>query len=523
MKCNHRYRLKSAVCLYLVSWSTFVYLSVVPNTTPPVSANYVVLFVLFLIPAVTVLKLNVPKWLLSLFLLSTTSVTMLATIGPNQAGLYGYDPYTYSLEAYRLFQSGSMEIIAARGHWIAFPALVSIAVETLDLSVIRLGKYLPIVVSTVPVFLFLGLSNVIDDSSAFLVALGVASTRTLLLFEVKFIEEPFALILLFSSILAIFTVANRNRQSILVFLLVFTLGLMHHYIAAVCVLILIVWALIPILPLPARFNPMRTNFSPAITHGFVAAILLIIVFMYIYGPFTRFFILNFVVDIGPSTPSITEPSTVTGLRTYLSLSSLAVYFILASITAGGVLSRKNISDWELSWAVLSGLFAIAYLGAILGGEKVPLSGSRFLVILIPFLLSISIVFVTEKKFSVPKAKTVAVVLVVGLVITQLAAIEPYRINTNPSQMVYPEAHYTSSEYATADWMIEYGGGQQIVDEQPHLWAARGYSNQSTLAASSVCRGYSVEREEYLGIDQWSRPPDQSVIYSGGGITIGNCG
>ncbi|MFC6722997.1 hypothetical protein ACFQE1_01040 [Halobium palmae] len=513
--------LKVGLSLYLISLSLFAYLSLIPDTNIPVEWNYLSLFMLFFIPVLLSLKFNLPKWMLSGFVLITVSVTMLAAIGPNEAGFYGYDP-TQSLESYRLFRDGWGLGMIVGGHWPGFPAFVSVVVEIVGLDVESVGKYLPLVASTVPLFLFIALSRTIGNMPAFFAGMGTASTRTLLMFEVKFIEEPFALVLLFFSIAVIFILSDHLSQSSLIFWGMFSLGLMHHYMAAVGVVIFVIWAVIPQLPLPDRFETLSTNNLPSIAHGLIPAIVLAIVFLYPYAMFSRFVILELLFEIATSPPRAVEGGTSDALRQAISRARYAVYALMSALIVWAVLSRTKLADWEQSWAVLAGIFSIGFLGSVIGGETVPLAGGRFLIIMIPLLISVSVTVVVLNRVSIPRSRVVIVILVLGLITTQLAAIEPYRIDTNPSQMIHPEAHYTSSEYSTTNWMTEYGRGQLIIDEQPHLWEIGYNGDSSGPSGLSYCQGYSVERDNYLGIDQWARPPNQEVIYSAGGISIGRC-
>jgi|AntRauMinimDraft_3_1070383.scaffolds.fasta_scaffold00833_1 hypothetical protein len=516
-----RKNLKIWIVLYFIAFTAFASLSLLPNTAIPGELNYVALLALFVLPVLIALKYNLPKWVLSIFVIATPLIVMLAVIGPNEAGFYGYDPNIHTREAFRLFQEGWDSIASWLGHWPALPAMVSLTVELFALDMQSVGKYLPLVVAAVPFFLFLGLARVIDDTAAFFVGMGAASARTLLMFQVKFIEEPFAMVLLFYSIAAIFVVADRRKQTILVVIAMVSLTLMHHYIAAVGAVVFFFWGIIAQLSLPWRFRTFSTRYVPLPIYVIVAVVAMTFIFMYPYDSFTGFVFGNLISGIESASPA-GGSSGLSGFAQYLISASFVVYFVMSIITAAGVLSKDKIADWELSWAVLSGIFAVGFIGTTIAGKIIPLSAGRFLGILIPLLVSITVTMLVLKRVSIPRERIVAMILVLALIITQLAAVPIYRIDTNPSQMVHPEAHYTSSEYATTDWIKEHGEGQLIVDEQPHLWHANNYRNVTTHAESSDCAGYSVERDNYLGIDQWTRPPDHSVLYSAEGITISQC-
>ncbi|WP_148415063.1 hypothetical protein [Haloferax sp. KTX1] len=506
---------------YFFLFAAFSFLSIVPNTSVYVEVNYATLLAIFAFPIFIALKFDVPKWILSIFVFATPFITMLAIVGPHEAGFYGYDPNNHTMVAYELFQSGWDEITTWLGHWPGLPALMSVIVEVTGLDVETAGKYLPLVVATVPLFLFRGLSRVVDDDAAFLAGMGVASSQKLLMFQVKFIEEPFAMVMLFFSIAAVFVVSNRRKQVIVVIPAMVVIGFIHHYIAAVGALIFLLWAIINHLPLPSRFDTIPTGYTPTILYGIIATLVLVSVFLFAYESFTRFVTINVISGAEPPslTGSLAQPSS---LRRLLVRSSLVVYLLMSTITAAGVLSKGKTADWELAWAVPSGIFAIGFIGTTVAGKIVPLSAGRFLGFMILFLVPVTVVMIVNKRVTVPQPKTVAAVLVMTLIITQLSLVPAYRIDTNPSQMVYPEAHYTSSEYATVDWMKMYGEETVVVDQHPRFWTANQYDNVDRLSGAPNCTSYSVHRSDYLGVDEWDRPAKDDIIYSAGNITLGSC-
>ncbi|WP_226043419.1 hypothetical protein [Natrinema sp. DC36] len=510
------------IASYFVAFSGFASLSLLPNTPFPIGLNYATLLLVYFIPVIIALRFDAPRWILSIFVFATPFVTMLAIVGPNEAGFYGYDPNNHTMVAYELFHRGWDEITSWLGHWPAFHASVSVVVEVTGLDVETAGKYLPLVVATVPLFLFLGLVRVIDDSAAFLAAMGAASSQKLLMFQVKFIEEPFAMVILFFSIAAVFVVSDPRKQAIVVVPAMSIIGLIHHYIAFVGAMIFLLWAIVRYLPLPSRFDTISTRYVPTALYGIIAAAVLMFVFLFPYELFARFIAVNLIAGAEPPSPtgSAAQPSSVTQLLVW---SSFVVYFVMSIITAAGVLSKGKTADWELAWAILSGIFAVGFLGTTIVGKIVPLSAGRYLGFMILLLAPVTVVMLVRKRVTVPRPKTVAAILITALIVTQLALVPAYRIDTNPSQMVYPEAHYTSSEYATADWVKMHGQGQLVVDEHPRFWsAASHYNNVSRLSGTPNCKAYSVHRSDYLGIDQWIRPAGHDVFYSAGGITIGRC-
>ncbi|QCJ45971.1 hypothetical protein [Haloprofundus sp. MHR1] len=515
-------RCKLWISVYFFAFAAFAFLSIVPNTSIPVEANYAALLTVFMLPVLIALKFDVPLWVLSIFVFATPFITMLAVVGPNEAGFYGYDPNNHTMVAYELFQSGWGEVTSWLGHWPAFPAAVSVVVEVTGLDVETAGKYLPLIVATVPLFLFRGLARVVDDSAAFLAAIGAASSQKLLTFQVKFIEEPLAMVLLFFSIAAVFVVSNPRKQAIVVVPAMSIIGLVHHYIAVVGAVIFLLWSAVRNLSLSSRFDTIHTRFVPTAVYGIIATVVLAFVFLFPYESFSRFVTVKLITGFDP--PSLTGSAAQPAFeRKLLVWSSFVVYFAMSTITAAGVLSKGKTADWEFAWAVLSGIFAVGFLGTTVAGKIVPLSAGRYLGFMILLLTPVTVVMLVNKRVTVPRPKTVAVVLVTALVITQLALVPAYVIDTNPSQMVYLEAHYTSSEYAAADWMKIHGQGQLIADEHPRFWTfSNKYDNVSRLSDAPTCKSYSVQRSNYLGIDQWVRPAGHNVFYSAGGITIGSC-
>lgn len=507
---------------YFVAISGFALLSLLPNTPVPTNLNYAMLLFIYIMPVIIVLKFDVPRWVLSIFVFATPFITMLAVVGPNETGFYGYDPNNHTMMAYELFQRGLDEIISWLGHWPAFYALVSVVVEVTGLHVEIAGKYLPLIVASVPLFLFHGLARAVDDSAAFLAAMGAASSQKLLMFQVKFIEEPFAMVILFFSVAAVFIISDLRKQAIAVIPAVSILVLIHHYIAAVGALIFSLWSIARYLPLPSRFDTISTRYVPAPIYGLITGVMLAFVFLFPYESFSLFIVSSLIT--GFESPSLTGSAFQPDLeRKLLVWSSFVVYFAMSVITAVGVLSKGKTADWEFAWAALSGIFAVGFLVTTIAGKIVPLSAGRYLGFMILLLASVTVVMLVNKRVAVPRPETVATILIIALIVTQLALVPAYRIDTNPSQMVYPEAHYTSSEYATANWMKTHGQGQLVADEHPRFWSFTSqYDNVSRLSGAPSCKAYSVHRTDYLGIDQWIRPAGHEVYYSAGNITIGSC-
>ncbi|QIB75516.1 hypothetical protein G3I44_15155 [Halogeometricum borinquense] len=522
---------KLSIIVYLFNLMAFSYLSLFPNTATPTMANYLTMFGLFVIPIILSRIWCLPKWILASFLVLTPAAVILAVIGPNEAGFYGYDPYVHTLNTYKNFLRGWGAFPYWLGELPALHALTSLLIELLESNIHVVGKYIPLLVSSTPLFIFLGLSRAIDEQSAFLIAMGSASSRKLLMFQSKYIEESLAVSLLFLSIFAMFLSVRVRREKIILFPTLFVLSVTHHYTAAVATIILLLWSVVPDIPLSklsSRFETVRTDYSIQSSYGIFLVLIFGFIYVFPYLSFTKWMVHGLATGFpNPPDPFASKPPsffTLTGIHPsyYLLKLSFIIYLILSLIIIWGVQAETKLRDWQLSWGAIAGIFAISYIGTLVLGKFTPLSAGRFLWVMFPFLLGSSISIISLEQVSIPSREISTIVLVVLLVGTQFAAFHPHHIDTNPSTMVYGESHYTSSEFATADWMKKYGKNQRVVDEQPRLWKSSYYTNATHRADSKSCVGYAVEREIHVGIDPWDRPPSQNVIYSGGNISLGKC-
>ncbi|QSW98230.1 hypothetical protein [Haloterrigena alkaliphila] len=195
--------------------------------------------------------------------------------------------------------------------------------------------------------------------------------------------------------------------------------------------------------------------------------------------------------------------------------------ILCIIVAGGFLSEKFLLDWQQAWAVLAGLLGASYFFTLIGGKVIPLDPIRLFTPLLPVILTAAIAVLYFRQIKVPQEQTIAIILVVLLIATQIAAIPPQLVKNDQTDMVYGESHYTPSEFAIGNWVTTYGE-EEVIAEQPLLWHASDYSSIVERGVTNECRGYSIEREHYAGTKQWIRPPEQEVIYNSGGISVGGC-
>jgi hypothetical protein len=531
---NRTTNYKIWIVSYFVTFSAFSLLSLLPNTSVPIELNYITLLSIFAIPLIIALKYDPPKGVLSIFLFMTPFVVMLAVIAPNEAGFYGFDPYNHNLPAYFRFREGYDSLILWLGNWPGFPAFVSVFVEILGPDVWTTGKYAPLVATAVPTLLFVGLCRHVERMYAFFVGIGVASGQTLLMFEARFVEEPLGLALLLAIILVIFVTPRGKHRSLMLLPILFTTATVHHYSAGVAVFVLFTWALVPHFPferIHSHLRPIKTKSIPDSRQSLLLAIAVTTMFAFPYVLIINRIIRRLLTGFNPKN-SPTAPSeggnsllTIAGAtppQLLLKL-SFGIYLLLCIITAVGILSRKPAEDWQVSWAVIAAVFTVSFVVTTAVGRLVPLSAGRFLGVMVPFLLAVSISLIERRNISLPHPRKIVAVIVVVFIVTQLAQIPAYRIDTNPSQMVYPEGHYTASEFQTVDWFVDHGAEQRINDRKHELWRTDSYQNASQrLRENASCTGFLVSREDYLGAEEWGPPTNNTKVFDAGNISLMHC-
>lgn len=502
----------------------------------PSPVGYLMLFGLFLIPLVGDRITRNGENYHIIYLLVTTSYSMLVVIDPVEIGLYGYDPYSYTLTSYQtLFESHSVtHFVDVSSSWPAYYHLLASLDLVTAIDLLMIGKYSPLLIAFIPTFLYLTLCRFTSTKIAFLTGMGFASTRTLLAFESKFIDEFPAIFLLFALILvfsvdekAKYSKIGQKRKYIIGCILMIAIVLTHHAAALLAISFVFVWTvivrLINVERLPSRIQPIDDQWSPPLTLTIIGVIGFIGIWIYAAPNFTRIVsvsLLDSVVHVsggevsGPST----EPSQP--IRSLISTSAMGVFAILACINAYGVLSKKRLSSWAYVWIIYAGMIGCIYSVFLIVGRFVALDPIRFLIVLIPTILAPALAIIGAKIDSTAPQymKGVSVLIVLSLIITQLAAIPPHVVFSDPSQTEFGEGHYTPAQFSASSWVAEYEEDRGVLAYEHGLWIAKGTENVSNSFVWQCTNQLRVWRAE--GFRNY--PAREDVLYSAGNIAISKC-
>lgn len=501
---------------------------------PEVSPHYWIGFAfvasLYLFPINRIAHDDPPDWYIALVLITTPAFTMLIVIDPVEMGLYGHDPYITTIPETRRMLSGldpNTFVSRGRNSWPLFYGLASIL--TLFAPLGNVAKYSPLLTAVLPLLLFIGLRRRIGAQTAGVTALSFASTRTLMMFETKFVDETLAVTLLGLAVATLLW--DRNwRHSVIAFIAIFGVGLTHHVISVMLMLVLISWWSLPVvlgfreLPIPQRLQPVPnsdggrpTGFFTALG-GFAAAM----VFLYWGDEFLRYTLGS--VLISASTGSTREVAGVASnapkSRAILSSAALIVLIVFALIIAYGFVSHTRYPEWLLGWSAAAGVIATIYAIFLFYGSLVPLAPIRLLIVLMILVQGAGFAIAFTEGIQVFDEHVVALVLVFlasGVVVTQLAAIPPHVLYSNPGETSLTEGHYTPQQWKASEFVSGYGS-HEVAALEHGLWGANDVTTVRLTKGENQCDYIQVWRRE-----AHIRPPStQNLIYSAGDIRLSLC-
>ena len=504
----------------------------------PAVTGYVLLGFLYLVPVAIVLRCDLTDRSMALFLVVVPWLSLLIVIDPVEMGLFGHDPYSYTLPSYEYFRSGaSLSAFAERAEaWPLFYSLTALLQEVTGTSTATVAKYVPLIVVTIPFVFFVGLRRYVDSEIAFLAAITVAATRSYVQFQAKFVDETIAVVLFFS-LIAVLALTGRDwRRSALVVLVVVALSLSHHATSAVGLLFIGCWALAGRIErlsvLPRRFRSVSEPSAVRLQQVVIVGMLIVGMFSFL-APMFAGRLVGIAVAALSGTVVTTAPVsdgssaglfTLSGLSLRQVLSRLALVFLalFALIDAAGVVSRYRVRQWEFGWITFAGIMSVIYLGTIVGGRLVPLDPIRLLVFLVPALIAPALVVVVRSGTSdrLPFASvlryTVAGVLVCAFIVTQIAAIPPHVLYSDPAVTTLGEGHATPAQFAASSWANDHTDAP-IFGSEPAVWRAR--DNEFRAASKEDCRDGLLAWRREGGI---TKPPRASAVYDGGKVALFTC-
>jgi len=481
---NYDDRLYIILYLSLLCFSSFVFLRPASSS---ILVGYILLFAIYIVPFVYSFNRRVDERIFFTFLLLVPVFTFLIVIDPVEAGLFGHDPYTFTLPAHNLMlQSPKVsEFLKTTDSWPGFYYITSFIQNVTGLSVITMGKYIPLIAASLPILLYTGVRNVMSLRDALRVSIAFSSTRTLLLFETKFVDEPAALVSFF--VLLFFTnkllttenmTISQLRVKLVIILISISIVLTHHAIGLMLILFLIssrvVLRITSIRNIPERFKLGSESWSFPISFGVIAVVSFILTFVYGATNLTIKLVPSFIASVSAgSGGEVAGPSTGGSFRNVIASSATVVIGLLCLICAYGFLSKSKIKPWATTWITFGGIIGLLYIISLLLGTFISLDPIRFLIILTPVLLA-SATYVMR---GLPLSDTTVngsifiQILLVLFIITQISAIGPGILYSDTTETTLGEGHYTPAQFEASSWVAEYGGGR-IIGYEEGLWKSR---------------------------------------------------
>jgi hypothetical protein len=537
-----------AVALYLGLYLLTTVIVFRAGSFVPKSTGYVLLVSLFVIPLGLSERGHLtPAWEV-FFLFATPLLPMLIVIDPFEAGLFGYDAYSFTIPALDYLRNGASigSFVNADGDWPAFYAVVLAFQQLAGVDTGFLSKYFPLFVVVIPFIVYAGVELLATRRIAFYTGMAVASTRTLVLFEIKFVDETIAILLFFTAIVYL-ALSTRERQAVVGLSVVITaLALTHHATSAFFSILLACTlgaSLVKQVPLPGllarRLYPQRGRpIDVGITGTIVVAFGIGAVFLFLAPQVTTELVntAHGALFEGQQTAAPAQSGSGGGIfsvsgvppRQLVSRAAILVFALMAGVTAFGVLTRYDAAYWEVGWVGAAGIFAILYFASLVGGRVVPLDPIRILLFLVatitpPTLSVISRVglpprlsqLVSERPVFTVFRGLVAVLVVSTLILTQVAAFTPHVLYTNPDETVIGEGHHTSAQFGASQWTERHYSGA-VLGAERSLWVAHDNNYRNPTHGKGACKSLLTVWRPETGD---TRPADVSVVFDSTGISL----
>ena len=502
---------------------------------------YFLLIAFFIVGIAT--GLNSSEFLKLLIIFSAASLPFLIVLDPVELGLYGHDPYTFTFPAaWEYLQDPNIpSLMNEQQAWPTLYMLYDALLSITDINPILVGKYLPIITLSIPLFLYTAAVRITNSNVGFLLGMSAAGNRGLFLFEVKFVEEIIAVVYVYL-ILYLLLKYNKSKKQFLVFNIISIPLWISHLSSALFINFLI--GCVYFVPQITQHLPGRLRTSPNDSNylvPFVVSLIGLLTVIFFYSPtFTAQMIISLIS---------TQPNPNSTLKTVSSISIFSGLFYNALL--GGIslyilskyVSNYEFSSWQISLSVYSSFMLIAYfcIKFIVGSEMVPLDSSRINLFLTPILLLVAYTILADRRGSknfesmlftavlllfllqvsiLSKSgfnnnlEEIALITVFLIIIalstyliesdnslnyiiiiisilcitTQIFAIPPHVLFTDPSTTSVDEGHYTPSQFETSEWVAKYSE-KTVFGYEPGLWVHHGNSFRYITDGSPTCPNY----------------------------------
>ncbi|MFK5603920.1 hypothetical protein [Haloferax volcanii] len=511
---------------YFLSWAVTAAVGFGIVSQPSLLTGYGLLMMVFLIPIIAILFLpSVSLQMRFITLFCSPLLAILLVLDPVEIGLYGHDPYMFSMVDLNELQSGNLGNMLESLAWPGMYSLALVVDHTTAAKTLTVAKYLPLLSSTIPLIYYIGIRRLTDEPIAFVSAMAFASLRSIYIFESKFVDEFLAIILFISILTVIFTIQNAKRKGVLLVLMILTISITHHATAIFLLLLLILWILTPHLLsrsfVPERFQPCKINSRHQT--GIYAIIGILTVWLLLTGnPEYSGYLISLVQEAVTTGETARQSggfaAPTPNIVALIARGAVIPIGIFCFLVAYRVISAERLSGRELGWSIFAGVVGIIYGISLVGGDIIPLYSGRMLIYWAPALI---IVALPGVKYLFPQRETLKKVLLLCLlfsfVATQVTAIRPHAMYSDKSTTSMYEGHYTPAQFEASDWTSEYVTDNFIIGEERGLWNQSGTPFKYPYWSPDKCDVYvwRIESGESL-------PRNRSIVYSAGDIQLHTC-
>jgi len=545
-------RTKLAISAYALIYAATALVAFRFSDIVPLTTVYVLLSALFVIPIWLAVSGRVGPWLGAALLVATPLLPALIVVDPLEVGFYGYDPYGTLRDAIEFQSLGPLRLAQERFAWPGFYALLWVVTSVVGLPLETVGKFLPLIAVVTPLFLFLFARRLISTKTAFVAAIGFAALHTIYTFQVKFVDETPAFVMIFALILVLIIRENvRSKSAVSYLALAMAIGavLTHHYVGALVGLWLVLWDLNRTeLTVPSRFRDIEFPISRLTS---ITALVFLVMFLVVAPQF-----LGFVASVADLSPSVknegsegrttlgpgdggsagqatsptqdgSEVSGSTGadrstsverygeLRFWkLVLANVLLMAFFGLVVLGYRYWTIEFESALLTGGMFAGILAVGYGYSVAFGPVIPLDPSRYLVYFVALILALAGYILNRSKIT-----TLAFPSIVALfVVIQLAILPPALIYTDQEETILGEDHASPSQFSAGEWVNEFDGASVVGWEGGH-WTYNGIRQLTFSEAGGDCSPIRVARSDALG-----RPyrTTDAVFYDNGRMQLFMC-
>lgn len=509
------------VCAYLILYSLISILAFRYTSIVSYSGMLYLVLSLHVFPILLVNLYNTSIYLHLLVLVSAPLLLVLIVIDPQEVGLYGYDPYMYTLPSAAQFLNAPTlsDFVNSTNSLPAFYSLYHVFQNILGIGSIPAAKYLPLSVVLIPTLFYITCRRIVDTKQAFTIAMVAASIRQLYLFESKFVDESLAVVMFFVMAFVLLGLGPmKNKRSIILILPVcITLFLTHAVVPLYIVFLLLALTLkIPNILIESYLQNKSYNIRISLEYTILVVVILGVVWAFISRNLLAFFLpVIFIGDLASANLANQASATfITGtlLRVVLSLQSL---FLIA------IFLDRGMERWEFKLSSYCAIMFTAHILLILLSHSSPIDPNRLFLFFIPLLVLVTISSASrELRFNKLKQIKISSIIIVFMsiliLITQIWAIPPHVMFTDRDKTTLSEGHYTPSQFEASRWTEKYSSSA-IIGYEEGLWAAN--NNRFLDARLNHCQDQLIVQ----------RPPTKTVlrgqnniIYSSNMIKLGYC-